>query len=621
MGKLSSMFHYLQKKIKLSLNLETFTNKKNNLIQWIEKHPWKTLIISYFVVLVGKIIITQIYLDPSTLMDGFLYMKMGGSFFENGSFSVYGEPTHKYPPLYPIFISSAYIFKDTTMIFRIIRVLSAFYSTLIIFPTFLIAKEFLNTKKSLLVAVLVSSLAAIVVWVFNIVSECLYYTLFLFTCFFLYKSVFELGHLFKILSGLFIGLCFLTRYTTVVFIPVVLLFFIIVYLYEKNCPRLNAIMNALKNWCITSFIAGFVILPWLIRNGNLFGYNVVGIFGIGYKGEIMKVPGTIKEATKEATNTVYLIDLLTQFLINHAIIILACGIIFFILSIWIAYYSFRNKTKRIFALTVLTFLLTESLAIITTIHNGSWGTWRLHGRYIEPVFPLFIILGFMGLEKIKHLQHKIVYLTLIVSLPITLLLANTWGHMGGMISVSYIGVIQNLPMYLNKFLGTTINSSFFDNYKVIIFLLILLLFLIFFLMIKYKVSKKMLLVISCGLILSSTIISCVGYVARDLYTSKSELYDFGNWLNEKFSGSNDIIFFDENIGEAIYPLAAWINTPILKGHWNETNSNSGIKYLITNRIYNYAVEHSAMISSPLDGEILGRRDWQVRIYVYNLGVD
>ena len=132
-------------------------------------------------------------------------------------------------------------------------------------------------------------------------------------------------------------------------------------------------------------------------------------------------------------------------------------------------------------------------------------------------------------------------------------------------------------------------------------------------------SKKTILLISVSLIISSSIISGVGYMARDSYSSNSDINEFGSWCNDRFSGSKKTIFLDESIGEGIYQIGIWIDTPIIKGTWNESDDiNNKISFLITPNTYNYTLEYTQNVSSPLGVGIRGRDNWHKTIYIYNI---
>lgn len=593
--------------------------------RYCETHPLRSLIALYVFFVSIKIIVTQLYIDPSNLVDGFIYMKMARSFFQTGTFQIYGQPTHQYPPLYPILISPSYVFNDTLSIMRMIRILSVIYSSLIIFPAYYLAKEFIETKKSLLVASIVSLQAGVFIWVFNSVSEIIFYSLFLAAVYFIYKSGFEKGHNYKILTGIFIGLCFLSRYTAVVFAPAIFLFYIVTIKKTQKKSLINSTILSIKNCLIISIPAWLTVLPWLIRNGNLFGYTLTGILGyakhISQAAErIVAMSDTIsfsQPSSSAPSTTNYIENFIIHAFVDIGIITLSCAILFFVLSIWLLLHTYKQKKPYLFCFCVLCFLLTFLLIIVDSIHNITV-PWRLHARYLEPVFALFTILGIIALTKIDHLHQKIIYILLLLCLPFSLLLSNTWGHMGGMIPVSYIGVLKNINLYLSKFFNISINIPIAIADTLLISFVIFCLFALFFILIRYKVSKKKIAVIACLLLLSSTTISTVGYITRDAYTAQSDLYEFGMWLNQQFSGTNEIIFMDENLSTAMNQLSVWINAPIIVDSFNQTKNNTTSMYLITNNQYNYSLIHSKHIIAPLGGFIRGRKPWSTTVYVYQL---
>jgi 4-amino-4-deoxy-L-arabinose transferase-like glycosyltransferase len=593
--------------------------------RYCETYPLRALVVLYVFFASIKIIVTQLFIDPSNLVDGFIYMKMARSFFQTATFQIYRQPTHQYPPLYPILISPSYVFTDTLSIMKMIRILSVFYSSLIIFPAYFIAKECIDTKKSLLAASIVSIQAGVFVWVFNSVSEIIFYSLFLAAVYFIYKSGFEQGYKYKLLTGIFIGLCFLSRYTAVIFAPAIFLFYIVTIKNTQKKSWINATILSVKHCLIISIPAGLTVLPWLIRNGNLFGYSLTGI--LGYAKHISQAAERIiamsdamsfsQPSTTAATTTNYILNFIIHAFVDYGIITLSCAILFFVLSIWLLLYTYKQKKTYLFCLCVLCFLVTFFLIIVDSIHNITV-PFRLHARYLEPVFALFTILGIVALTKIDRLHQKIIYLLLLLCLPFSLLLSNTWGHMGGMISVSYIGVLKNINLYLSKFFTISIKSPVHIPNTILISFIIFCLFLMFFIVIKYNISKKKIAAIACLLLLSSTTISTAGYITRDAYTTQSDLYEFGVWLNQQFSGKNEIIFIDENLSIALNQLSVWINAPIVVDSFNQTKNNNTSMYLITNNQYNYSLLHSKHITAPLGGFIRGRNPWSTMVYVYQI---
>ncbi|MCD4666953.1 glycosyltransferase family 39 protein, partial [archaeon] len=241
----------------------------------------KNLLIIFAVVTLLKIILSYFIPSPSAFSDSYIYAKMARSFFNFGIFSVHGLPTHQYLPLYPILLSISYIFNDMTIVYSIMKVINSVLSSLIIFPTFLLAKEFLNEKKSLIVSLLVSIIPSNFAFSAFLMSENVYYTLFLFSIYFIYKSFIDKSYKYDILAGVFIALTYLTKANGLILIPVVGAVFII-NLFRKKYEFKKKIVMAIVFLLISA--------PWFIRNGLLFGFNITGMLG-GYSSEVGKLFG------------------------------------------------------------------------------------------------------------------------------------------------------------------------------------------------------------------------------------------------------------------------------------------------------------------------------------------
>ena len=139
--------------------------------------------------------------------DEYNYVKMAQSILEYGRIFVNGNPFNHHLILYPLLLSPAYLAKNIAFVYPIMKIINAFISSLIIFPAFLIAKEFFSNRRSLLVAVLISIMPPNFAIAPYILSENLFYPLFLFTIYFIYRSFKEVNYRWDILAGLFIGLC------------------------------------------------------------------------------------------------------------------------------------------------------------------------------------------------------------------------------------------------------------------------------------------------------------------------------------------------------------------------------------------------------------------------------
>lgn len=408
---------------------------------WLIKQPVAWLILIYGVSVIAKIVLSLFVKSPYIHGDELHYIQMAESFFDSGRFLKYGHPTNVYPPLYPMQISGAFIFKDIATTYTAMKIINAFISSSIIIPVWLLSRNFLNEKESITLAIMTVIVPGFVVYSSVIMSENLFYPLFIFTIYLIYASVTKNDIKMDILCGFSIGLCYLTKITgIVVFITFVIVLLLEIVLKTKKDAKIKRSQQNPKNrikyhvafakhviyelikkkWAVF-LAAGLTVLPWLIRNALHFGFSLRGIIG-RYSDEI-EVLNTI-----DFSIITYLYYVLTHF----SYLTIATGIIFFATSMLLLC-AFLNKKQSseksndllIFVtmswiLCVLLILVSSYHVCITSITHE--GYHRIQGRYIDPVLPLFLIMGFTGLKHIfkEHRSdyaqyfHKSLFASLII---------------------------------------------------------------------------------------------------------------------------------------------------------------------------------------------------------------
>lgn len=339
----------------------------------------KKLIFFYVLFVIVKSILSYFIASPTMFADELAYFKMAQSFFNNFTFERLGGFTGHYPPLYPILISIAFIFKDSYINYIFAKLINVIISSLVIFPAYFLSREFFTKKKSLWVAILISIIPINFVYSPYILSENLFFPLFLFCVYFAYKSFTNLEYKWDILTGIFLGLCYLTRFIAISLIPMIL--FLLIY---KMCKRE---FIQIKKKLILFLISFLIVLPWLIRNVYQFGFGLRKI--TGYTSELIGMEKYFS-----------IISFLYYPFLYFTYTLLACGIIFFILSFLV------KNGKKIFIFKLISFSSFIILMLMASGHNslvfwdsGSWLQGKLMGRYIASIFPLFIILGFIGIKK------------------------------------------------------------------------------------------------------------------------------------------------------------------------------------------------------------------------------
>ncbi|MDD4897797.1 MAG: glycosyltransferase family 39 protein [Methanocellales archaeon] len=488
---------------------------------------------------------------------------MAQSFFDSKTFSLWGTLVGYPQPLYPVILSIAYAFGDITFAYPIMKIINAFLSSLIVIPVFLISKEFISIKKSIIVAFLSSLLPASFSFTSAVMSENLFYPLFMFSLFFMLKSLTEDDKKWDLMCGLSIGLSILTRLPGLVLL--VILFFVLLIkgtymlLSEGSITtKVRKIFLAfIDKWCI--FLSSAVVaLPWFLRNGYYFGFNSRGLTG----GSISMAGGLAKYGGSQPTN-IPVIDFIYWAMMHTGYFIFATGIILFALAMLQTWKIVKQKSinKTTYANTKLSTFLIISWVSFTTLvlfcayqkfHGGPY----LMGRYIAPILPAFMVMGAVGLDSFTKRDFKPIFGTLIVcSFSLAFLPINSFIRAYNTPDAYVLLVPQRLYE-----MGVL---SFEPN---VIFIKLFLLILPFFFLIlakknalKWKCIAPLLLVF---FVVNSVVASGVMYAAS---TDAQDEMKVGLWLHDH-APKNSVIIFDERDADrmnwAIWGTMFWTDNII-----------------------------------------------------------
>ncbi|MDK2982134.1 MAG: hypothetical protein PWQ55_2481 [Chloroflexota bacterium] len=220
------------------------------------------IFILYLLALIIKwFIVSSASYGPTGIGDEMTYYDMADS-LQRGFFSI--KQTYHYPPLYPLILMPALSFGQYT--FTIIKLINAIISTSIIFPTYLISRTFMNEKKSLIPALLACFLPYHLIFPRRIVSENLYFSIFLWTFFLILKkpSHRTTALIWDIITGFSLGLLYLTRYISFAAIP---MFLIAWWLkpFDKNDQLFKPSTRKFLRFVLISLISFLTFSPWVIR--------------------------------------------------------------------------------------------------------------------------------------------------------------------------------------------------------------------------------------------------------------------------------------------------------------------------------------------------------------------
>lgn len=520
----------------------------------------KQLIIWYIFFVIVKSIISYFIPAPSAFSDSYIYTKVARSFFYDFGFNVHGIASH-YPPLYSIVISPSFIFGDMQIVYTIIKVINAIFSSLIIFPCWLIAKEFLSNKKALSISILISLIPSNFSFAGYIMAENLFYPLFLFSIYFIYKSFTTEDLKYNLFAGIFIGLSFLTKVLGLI------LFVIVMLMMLTQFKKRNLLIPS---------IGLIVILPWTIRNLLFFGFNFNGFLG-GY--------------TSQSTSLFTLAGIysfITWFFLYLGFIILASGILFPITSMDFFKKSFKDQKIKMFTLIFLIsvglyLLVVSKLNITITLYESlfDWLTSRPVGRYIDVLLPLIFISGFIGFYSANKINKYYLF-------AISLILA-------------FSSQLIFFPLFPVNNLSLTWLGIFSHLYKSVFAIAIFLFLLPYVLYSIYKrVNKNTILkfFFLFFLILNMTNYT-LNYVNAKTFWYDGEQMQLGLWANDNLPRYTKVLFDERDCVKSIsktqqelcsspfIPMGVWMNNELIIG--NVLNPIEEMDYIISKHKLNHPV--------------------------------
>src|SRR3989344_4863019 len=184
------------------------------------------LVIIFLIILLLKLVFIPFIQAPSAVNDEYVFSKMAQSFFYEGEFKVHEVPSSQYTPLYPIILSFSFLANNMQVVYTLMKLTNLIISSLVIFPAFLLAREFMKEKHALLSSVIIAFLPSHFIMSHFLLSENLFYPLFLLTFYFAYKAYTKNNLVNFLFLGILTGFSFLARPTAIAFIPAFIFMFV-----------------------------------------------------------------------------------------------------------------------------------------------------------------------------------------------------------------------------------------------------------------------------------------------------------------------------------------------------------------------------------------------------------
>jgi len=549
------------------------------------KKTTKTLFIIFFVTFLIKTILAYFIKSPSVFADEYIYLKVAQGFFENFSFYFHEEIASPYPPLYTLIMSVTYIFRNISFIYPTIKIINSFISSLIVFPIFFIAKDFLNKKDAFAITILISFISLILVFPIFVMSENLFYFLSILFVYLLYNSFKSNSSKFFILSGIVLGLAFLTRILAVALIPAAIItcFFV----FKKTKVKFTNI--------IYHYIASLVtVFPWILRNLKLYGFKISSLFG-AYSGSNLAALGSSN----------IFIPFLNWTVLYFGYALLASGILFGIYFLS----GIKSKNKKLSLISIISSIIIFFSVILAANHSARSGpsryaslfsffTGRPLGRYVGVAIILLILLGYIIYKKRLFNNKSLKYATITSSI---ILLWSTQFIFTALFplnnqSLTYLGLFQlgMQKLFLNTF-------STIPKFSLPIFITTaLILFIIPWFFYTLRKTKIPYILIISLLIINSIAAYGVVYWNANNNWYNDERSEIGRFIDKnidknsvilidsKFEGQTDRrdpypLYQQHKQGPKNSLLAFWFTNKVI---FDNPVNNKNFDYLVTRDKYN-----------------------------------
>ncbi len=516
------------------------------------------LSICYIVIVLGRIVLTLSIVHPQSLPDESEYDYIARLFINGLIFNSDVYPS-QYPPAYPILLIASHIITENAVIaYHISLALNCIISSLIIFPAWAILKRFTSGLYPVFGAVLVALLPSITASNLILMSENLFTLLVVVSVWAFIRAESTDSCRYDVITGFVIALAFLTRATGVALIIGYIAAMIIILAVNRNSPEIRRL--SLKK------VAGLLTL--------VITYGIWVVINIIFKGGVPHGYG-LSVSTVFSTISGNYLTFLHTCILEIQYLVIGSFTVFFIFALFWLYKSMKKApeaegTAIFVAISSIVLFVVGVLFVFTIIQND---TAYMYGRYLDPILPLLIIFGTIGmydyLSLKREISKKILY-------PALLLI-----------------FIAGMLVSINSLLEPNNNAVVFFWYSllspiswIIMAAVPVILILVFY---RLSVNRQMSLFFVGCIILSLLITVPIAAWEINASHSYEPVLEWSNSINEKTG--DDTVIWEANVTnphDRIWysALRFWMNERLINvDNLQERNLSDG--WLITRNFYQY----------------------------------
>lgn len=399
------------------------------------------LIIIYFTgALITILVIDHTAYGPVHFGDELRYWNTAISLFD-GTFTV--EENYHHPPLYSLSLLPALILCSKYQVYAAAKILNALYLMSVIFPIYFLLRKFQNRRESILSVVLMLLLPVHLVIPRSILSENIYYPLFMWAILLSFTNVLPTTKKNRILEdailAILLAFMMLTRYISLAVIPALLFIWWLKPCVHRGDNRPSLIsLDKVKHFLIILFSFALIMGFWLAA-GIREGIPVRNLFGL-----------FIAENSDPAQ--LGRRRLLMWMVFYACFVVLLAGPSLPVLLASVMQFNFHKWRENFNRWWIALAVLLAAFMIACVRH--SWKAWynyptpsRIQGRYIFYFGPLFMITAIISIRKLLQIKIKPIFLFILTILS------------SGLIFFSY-SVYFNSLIFLDHPLRISISSPF-----------------------------------------------------------------------------------------------------------------------------------------------------------------
>ena len=433
----------------------------------------KKYFIVLWVIFICSLFVKLLFVLPTkgpTILNDEVYYKGMADLLSQGEF----YNSTQYPLGYPLFISLSFFLKDNFYIGM--QVLNILVTSSMIFIVFKLCKLFMNDKDALICTIISLLMPFHYVYPKYIMSENLYFPLFIMAVYYLFKSSQTKKNKDIIILGMLLGVLQLTRHITLSILPILLVLWLLEFDLTEKKIRLKIKWDLLKKVWILLIMYLVVYSPWIflcLKNG--FSLKRATGLSMGNAGKPSSDIANIQAFLKWVLlYFCYIVLMVTPFISK------------LLMSIELV---IKQRFKPIeLKFLLLTFLITGGLSFAAVRHSWRAGynyptPLYIIGRYILYISVLWLIVSFIVSKymqvttenKNKYLLYDILGLILFIFSVVVLIK----------------GLVVNISDYFLILFNSLVAYIYQRSFAVIgIFILVLLGIIILFVNKKFYLKFK-----------------------------------------------------------------------------------------------------------------------------------